>query len=146
MSYREYRFFLVTSEVICQWISRVSKSRMKIIGKSRHEWLKYRYSWQRIYHFISYTILYITLLTQHSAKQSSIAHFAIVTKGGVFWFSIVMSPQLICDVTWTQGTSIVTPYSSIVLARANWRKGDLHLGDNDREYRYLTIRYSRLNV
>ena len=36
--------FLVTSEVICQWFSRVTKSRVKIIGKSPHEWLKNCYS------------------------------------------------------------------------------------------------------
>ena len=36
--------FLVTSEVICQWFSRVTKSRVKIIGKSPHEWPKHRYS------------------------------------------------------------------------------------------------------
>ena len=29
--------FLVTSGVICQWFSRVTKSRVKIIGKSPHE-------------------------------------------------------------------------------------------------------------
>ena len=32
-------------------------------------------------------------------KQLSIAEFAIVAKDGLFWFSIVTSPQLICDVT-----------------------------------------------
>ena len=36
--------FLVTSGVICQWFSRVTKSRVKIIGKSPHEWQKNRYS------------------------------------------------------------------------------------------------------
>ena len=36
--------FLVTSGVICQWFSRVTKSRVKIIGKSPHEWPKNRYS------------------------------------------------------------------------------------------------------
>ena len=36
--------FLVTSGVICQWFSRVTKSRVKIIGKSRHELPKNRYS------------------------------------------------------------------------------------------------------
>ena len=35
---------LVTSGVICQWFSRVTKSRVKIIGKSHHEWRKNRYS------------------------------------------------------------------------------------------------------
>ena len=32
--------FLFTSEVIFQWFSRVTKSRVKIIGKSHHEWTK----------------------------------------------------------------------------------------------------------
>ena len=40
-----------------------------------------------------------------------------------FWLSIVTPPQLICDIT---RTSIVTSYSLIVLAHANWHKGDLH--------------------
>ena len=31
---------LVTSEVICQWFSRLTKSRVKIIGKSPHKWPK----------------------------------------------------------------------------------------------------------
>ena len=30
--------FWVTSEAICQWFSQVTKSRVKIIGKSHHEW------------------------------------------------------------------------------------------------------------
>ena len=34
--------------------------------------------------------------------------------------------SLICDITRTWGTSIVMSYSSIVLARANWCKCDLH--------------------
>ena len=32
--------FLATSGVICQWFSRVTKSRVKIIGKTPHEWPK----------------------------------------------------------------------------------------------------------
>ena len=30
----------VTSEAICHWFPRVTESRMKIIGKSRHKWPK----------------------------------------------------------------------------------------------------------
>ena len=59
-------------------------------------------------------------------KQFSIADLAIVAKDGLFWLSIVTSPQLICDVTRTWGTDIVTSYSSIVLARVNWNKSYLH--------------------
>ena len=78
-----------------------------------------------MYHFISYTLAYV-MNTQIRWKLSSSAHFAIVAKGGFFWPSIVTSPQLICDVMRTRNTGIVTSYLSIVIARANWRKGDLH--------------------
>ena len=67
-----------------------------------------------MYYFISYTLLYV-LETKFRQKQLSIADFAIVAKDGLFWLSIVTSPQLICDVTRTLGTSIVTSYSSVVL-------------------------------
>ena len=42
------------------------------------------------------------------------------------WINIVTSSQLICDVMRTRHIGIVTSYSSFVLARANWDKGDLH--------------------
>ena len=71
-----------------------------------------------MYYFISYTLFYV-LNTPFRYKQSSIAHFAIVAKDGLFWLNIVMSSQLNCDVTRTWGTGIVTSYSMIVLARAN---------------------------
>ena len=47
--------------------------------------------------------------THNSAKnKSSIPHSAIVAKDGIFWLSIVTSPQLICDVTRMWGTGIMT--------------------------------------
>ena len=58
-------------------------------------------------------------------KQLSIADFGIVAKDSLFLFSIMTSPQLICDVTRMLDIGIVMSYSSIVLARANGRKGDL---------------------
>ena len=123
MSYREWRFF-VTSEVIRQWFSRVTKSRVKIIGKSRHEWPK---SLLAVTNALFY-FLHAIWCSEHTIplKSSSIAHFAIVVKDDLFWLSIVTSSQLICDVTGTRGSGIVTSYSSIVLVRTNWRKGDLH--------------------
>ena len=86
--------------------------------------------------------------SEHSIppKQLSITDFAVVAKDSLFWCSIVTSPQLICDVTRKLDTSIVTSYSSIVLARANWRKGDIHYVNNSREYRYLVTWYSRPRV
>ena len=61
-----------------------------------------------------YYIIYIYLPnTQCRRKQSSLADFAIVAKDGLFLFSIATLPQLICDVTQTWRTDIVTSYSSI---------------------------------
>ena len=46
--------FLVTSGVICQWFSWVTKSQVKIIGKSPHEWPKI------VIHGNKYIILFLT--------------------------------------------------------------------------------------
>ena len=77
---------------------------------------------------VLFYFLHDILCPEHtiSLKQLLIADFAIVAEDGLFWISIVTSPQLICDVTRTWGAGIVTSYLSIVLARANWREGDLH--------------------
>ena len=77
-----------------------------------------------MYYFISYTLFYV-LNTPFRYEQSSIAHFAIDAKDCLYWINTVTSSQLICDVMRMRDTGIVTLYSSIVLARANWRKGDL---------------------
>ena len=79
-----------------------------------------------MYYSISYTLFY-PLKIGIRKKKSPIAHFAIVAKDGFFWLSIVMSPQLICDVTRTRGTGIVTLYSPIVRARENWLKAEAKL-------------------
>ena len=78
-----------------------------------------------MYYFISYTLFHV-LNTPFCSKQPSIAHYAIIAKDGIICFSIVTSSQMICDIMRIRGTGIVTSYSSIVLVRANWRKGDLH--------------------
>ena len=77
---------------------------------------------------VLFYFLHAILYLEHTVplKKTSIAHFAIVARDGLFWLNIVTSSQLICDVKRTRGTGIVTSYSSIVLARANWRKGDIH--------------------
>ena len=69
-------------------------------------------------------------------------------QGNIFWLSIVTSPQLICDVARTPGTSIVLPYSPIVLARANWHKRRYSLVNNNRGYRFINknIMESKLHV
>ena len=63
-----------------------------------------------------YIILFLTryfMSWAHNSTNNDIAHFAIAPKEGLL-HSIVTSPQLICDVTRTRGTSIVTSNSSIV--------------------------------
>ena len=76
---------------------------------------------------VLFYFLHAILCHEHANPlKTIIERFAIVAKGGIFWLSIVTSPQLICDVTRTRETGIVTSYSSIVIARANWRKCDLH--------------------
>ena len=97
----------------------------KIIAESPHEWQKI------VIHGNECIILFLTRYflswTHKSAKNYHRALiFAIVAKGGLFWPRIVTSPQMICDVMRTRNTGIVTSYLSIVIARANWRKGDLH--------------------
>ena len=74
---------------------------------------------------VLFYFIHTILCSEHTIplKQSSIAHFVIVAKNGLSWLCIVTSPQMICDV---MRTNIVTSYWSIVLARANWRKGELH--------------------
>ena len=82
---------------------------MKIIGKSHQECTK------------NALLYFLSAISEHTIplKQSSIAQFAIVAKDGLFWLSIVTSPQLLSEVTRTRGTGSVMLYLSIVLARAN---------------------------
>ena len=47
-----------------------------------------------MYHFISYTLF----CPEHTIPLKAIINFTIVAKDGLFWLSIVMSQQLICDV------------------------------------------------
>ena len=47
--------------------------------------------------------------------QSFLLDHFVVAKDGLLWLNIVTSSQLICDVTRTRGTGIVTSYWSIVL-------------------------------
>ena len=81
--------------------------------------------------FTSTNILFyfwhLILCHKHQNLLSSMAHFAVVTNDGLFWLSIVASPQLIYDIPWMRETGIVTSYSLIVIAHANRCKGNLHL-------------------
>ena len=103
--------------MICQWFSWVTKSLVKIIGKSSHEWSK------KLLFVVTNVLLYflraILCLEYIIPLQTWFAHVGIVAKDGLFWLNIVMSSQLICDVTRTRGTGIVRSYSSIVFAGAH---------------------------
>ena len=50
---------------------------------------------------VLFYFLHVICCPEHTIplKQLSIADFAILAKDGLFLFSIVMLPQLICDVT-----------------------------------------------
>ena len=98
---------------------------MKIIAESPHLWQKI------VIHGNECIILFLTCYflswTHKSAKNYHRALISpFVAKGGLFWPSIVTSPQLICDVMQTRNTGIVTSYLFIVIARASCRKGHLH--------------------
>ena len=86
----------------------------QISGKSHHLWPK---NLLFTVTNVLFYFLHAILCPEHiiPLKQLSVADFAIVTKDDPFWLSIVMSPQLICDITRTWGTGIGTLYASIVL-------------------------------
>ena len=92
-----------------------------------------------MYHFISYTLFHV-LNTQFCWKQKWIIHFTIVAKEGLFW--LVTSSHLICDVTQTW-CDVIFVYCSCTRKLVQGRSW---LVNNNCEYRFLTIRYSRLSV
>ena len=88
--------FLVTSRVICQWFS---------LAKHLTSDQKSLFTVTNVLFYFLHAILYL----EHTVPlQTIIAHFAIVVRDGLFWLDIVTSSQLICDVTRTRGTGIVT--------------------------------------
>ena len=91
------------------WIT-ILWSRVKRFANYFHEWRSHEWKslanritsdHKIVIHGDECIILFLTrYLTTIPLKQLSIADFAIVTKDSLFWFGIVTSPQLICDVTW----------------------------------------------
>ena len=126
---------------ICQWFSRVTKSRVKIIGKSPHEWPK-----EIIIHGNECIIPFFTRYISWTHRSTTKNHRSLISPlslATVFSDLTVTSSQLICDVTRTRGTGIVTSYSRLFLhAQIGTRRSSLV--NNNREY--LTNRYSRLSV
>ena len=123
--------FSVTREAICQWFSRTTKSRMKINGKSRHS----RVSQKSLFTVtnVLFYFLHATLCPEHTIALKTIIHRSL--RYCCYGRSFLIEH---CNVTTVDrcqsrqnrhanvGSGIVTLYSSIVLARANWRKGNLY--------------------
>ena len=71
---------------------------------------------------------YIMPWMHKSIKNNQWSLISPLSQGrSFFWLSIVTSSQLVCNITRTQGTVIVTSNLSIVLARTDWRNSELHL-------------------
>ena len=133
--------FWVKSEAICQWFSRMTKSRVKIIGKSHHEWTQRRYLRQRMYYF------FLTrYFTYNSAKTSDPSLISPLSQGRSFL-------TYYCDVTtvdlWRHANVGCWHYDVILVDCSCTRKLAQRrslLVNNSREYRYLITRYSWLSV
>ena len=134
--------FFVTSEAIRQWFSRVTKSRVKIIAESPHEWQKI------VIHGNECIILFLTRYFMSWTHK-----FAIIERS--FRHCCQGRPFLTehCDVTtidlWRHANAkywycdVIFVYCHCTRKLAQRRSS---LVNNSREYRYLATRYSRLSV
>ena len=120
------------------WIT-IFGSRVRLFANNFHEWRSHE--WKSlanritsdhniVIHGKECIILFLTRYFMSWTHNSSKNHYRSLISPLSLWtvFSVLaLWPfLLICDVTQTWGTGIVMSYSSIVLARANWCKGDLH--------------------
>ena len=105
-----------------EWYMGYREYRVGQFGNDFHEWL--RHSWNSL----------PNRLTRDKKKVFTNIHTlfnflrAILCSGRAHKPSntIIDCHSSICEVTWKRVTGIVTSYSSIVRARANWCNGDLH--------------------
>ena len=139
------------------WIT-IFGSRVRRFANDFHEWRSHEYHWQiasRVTPKSLFTVTNILFYFLHAVlcprthtsakKTSSIAHFATVAKDGLFWLRIVTSPQLICDVTRTRILALWRHICRLFLHVQIGAKAT-SLVNNNREYRFLTTRYSRPSV
>ena len=124
MGYRKYRFFCH------QW----GDSAKMFMSDEVNEWksvpIRPTSDNKISFHGHQYIVLFLTryFMPDRAHKPTktlidcSFCHLRRGRPFGTLW----RQHSSICNVTLTCGTGIVTSYSSIVLARANWRKGDLH--------------------
>ena len=115
--------FWVTSEAICQYFFKSDE-----VKSGNHWQIASRVTQKSLFTVtnVLFYFLHAIFCPEHTIPLKKIidSWFRHCRQG---WsLSIVTSPQLICDITRMWGTGIVTSYLSIVLAHANWRKGDLH--------------------
>ena len=75
---------------------------------------------------LSYFLYYFISWTHHSATNNHRSLISPLTLRTVISELTLWRHHRWSDVMHMRGTCIVTSYSSIVLAHANWRKGDLH--------------------
>ena len=134
--------FFVTSEAIRQWFSRVTKSRVKIIAESPHEWQKI------VIHGNECIILFLTRYFMSWTHKSAIIErsFRHCCQGRPFLTEH-------CDVTtidlWRHANAkywycdVIFVYCHCTRKLAQRRSS---LVNNSREYRYLATRYSRHSV
>ena len=139
--------FLVTSQAICQWFSLGTE-----VTSENHWQIASGVTPNNRYLSIVMNVLFYflqaILCPEHTVPLKAIIDrsFRHCHRGRFFWLSIVSSPQLICDVTLTRATGIVTSYSSIVLVHANCMVQKRYsLVNNNHEYWFLTTRYSWLS-
>ena len=134
--------FFVTSEAIRQWFSRVTKSRVKIIAESPHEWQKI------VIHGNECIVLFLTRYFMSWTHKSAIIErsFRHCCQGRPFLTEH-------CDVTtidlWRHANAkywycdVIFVYCHCTRKLAQRRSS---LVNNSREYRYLATRYSWLSV
>ena len=114
-------------------------SRVRWFGKDFHEWWSHK--WKSLQNHLTsdekslFTELNVSFYFFHAISchehinqlntifKHSFRHCCQVRS---FLTCIVTSPQLICDVRQMRDIGIVTSYSLIVIALANWHEGDLH--------------------
>ena len=115
---------------------------MKIIGKSHYKRPK------KLLFVVTNVLLYLLhaiLCPEYTIwlKQSTIAHFAIVAKHGLFWLSIATSLRLICDVNARYCHCVIFINCSCTRKLAQRRTSQVN---NNHEYQFLNFRYSRLST
>ena len=117
--------FWVTSDAISQQFSRVTQKSLFTVTN-----------------MLIYFLHSILCIWAHNSAKNNYRlpiSPSIVVKDGLFWFSIVTSLQLICY--WHCDVIFV---DCSCTHKLEWRRSSLAV--NNREYRFLTTRYSRLGM